>query len=433
MLRGGRRLTPIPAYSTPDSQKRALFVTYGASHVAKVAPVAHELARRGVECLVLALTIGHKSARQLGLEPLGYRDFLPLCADPEAVLRLGRQLAQGNDHPSVDPHETHGYLGINYQELVDTLGEDAARERYAALGRQAFMPVAFMGRVIDALRPGVVVATSSPRSEEAAIRAAAQRGIPTLTMVDLFAPPSDPFLRRPLHASRISVVSEEVRERFIAEGREPAQVVVTGSPDFDSLLNERLRLAGANFRRERGWDGFHVVLWAGILEPTDPGAPAQYAGPALGIAVERELRRWVAANPRAALVVRYHPSQYHQFPAQPAQPRVWVSDPGSEAIEPLLHASDSVIHQVSTVGFQAALLGKRVFNLEFSLWAKTVDFDLSSLGPSSGVAALPDLGPMLDQPLDDGVAGRKMSIPPGPAAPRVAAVVQDLLNDTRKK
>ena len=416
-----------PAFSNPALRRRALFVTYGASHVAKVAPVVHELRRRGIECLVMALTIGHKKACQLGLEPLGYKDFLHLVPDAPQALARGRALAGSNSHPDVDAEETCSYLGVNYQEWVDELGEAGAQARYAERGRQGFMPVAFMGRVIDALSPGVVVATSTPRSEEAAIRAAHARAVPTLTMVDLFAPPSDPFLWRGVHADRITVVSQEVRARFVEGGLAPQQVVVTGSPDFDELFDPQARDAGRGFRESKGWSGHQIVLWAGIMEQEAcPGMPPEYAGTGLGTLVETELRRWVASRPGVALVVRYHPGQYHAFPVLPPQDRVHVSDPGLEPILPLLHASDAVIHQVSTVGFQAALLKKRVLNLAFSSWARHLDFDLSSLGPSENVDALAALVPALQAPAAQDT-GRKMTLPDGPAAPRVADEVMKLL------
>lgn len=137
------------------------------------------------------------------------------------------------------------------------------------------MPVEFMGVVLDALQPGLVVATSTPRSEEAAIRAAVVRGIPTLTMVDLFAPDSDPFLRRPMQAQRITVIADEVRERFVSCGLAPNQAVVTGSPDFDELFERKAMQQGYALRAKLGWEGRKLTLWAGILEPdhkTLPGA-----------------------------------------------------------------------------------------------------------------------------------------------------------------
>ena len=421
----------LPAFRNADRTRRAFLVTYGASHVAKVIPVVRELERQGVECLVMALTVGYKRARQMGLQPIGYRDFLALAREPEAIVALGESLSGGNTHPDVNPDESSCYLGFNYQEWIDALGVDGAAKAYAERGRQGFIPVEFMGRVLDALQPGVVVATSTPRSEEACIRAAVARGIPSLTMVDLFAPPSDPFLRRPVQADRITVVSEEVKVQFVAAGLRPSQVCVTGSPDFDGLFDPATRCAGADFLRQKGWEGFKVVMWAGILERDDPSVLPEYRGRGLAMVVENVLRRWVKAQRHTALIVRYHPNQYHQFEDLGAQDRVYVSDPGKEPIGFLLHASDVVVHQISTVGFEAALLHKRVLHLGFSKWVSNVDFDLSSFGPSACVPTLDRLVPTLDAPLP-GPHGRKMTIPDGPAAPRVAGEILRLLDDSRR-
>lgn len=417
-----------PAFTTSRRDRRALFVAYGASHLAKVAPVVQELERLGVECLLLALTIAYKQAQQLGLKPLGYKDFLHLADDPLATLARGKSLMAGNNHPDVEEHETCCYLGINYQEWVVAVGEAGAAVRYEQQGRQGFLPVSFMGKVIDALQPGVVVATSTPRSEQAAIEAALDRGIPTLTMVDLFAPPSDPFLRRPRHADRVTVVSDQVKQNFVAAGLEPWRVAVTGSPDFDALFAPQSSRAGATFLQRMGWEGLKIVLWAGILEPEGTGASAEFAGTGLGSRVEQRLRQWVADSGDAALIVRYHPSQYHRFPDQGAQDRVYVSNSGAELMTPFLHASDIVINQVSTVGLEAALLRKRVLHLQFSQWAANLDFDLSSFGASEAVPGLDSLVPMIEASEQE-LAGSKMTVPDGPAAPRVAAQVMGLLEE----
>jgi hypothetical protein len=417
----------IPAFRSSDRSRRALFVTYGASHIAKVAPVVRQLQSSAVECLVIALTTGFEKASQLGLAPLGYKDFLHLIDDAEGVLKLGKKLALGNAHPDVGEFESACYLGVNYSEWITDFGDAAAAQRYAEKGRRGFMPVRFMSEVVKSLQPGVVVATSTPRSEQAAIEAAINMGIPTLTMVDLFAPPSDPFLTRPHHASKVTVVSDEVRNDFISAGLGCDQVVTTGSPDFDVLFEPAHIEEGVRFRQRMQWSGLKVVMWAGILEKIDPAVLPEFAGTGLGVQVEQLLRQWVESDPSVALIVRYHPSEYHHFPDQGKHDRVHVSWAGAEPIQPLLHACDVVVNQVSTVGFEAALLGKRVLHLSFSGWVKNIDFDLSSFGPSESVPDLAALVPMLQRATEPGENIRKMTVPCGPAAPRVAAQVLSLL------
>jgi len=427
-------LFQLPAFTANELNRRALFITYGASHIAKIAPVVRALQQEGVECLVLALTIGYKRAIALGLNPLGYKDFMHLVEDPDAALMLGQNLLEGNTHPDVETYETLCYLGVNYQEWVNVLGAEGAAALYAEKGRLAFMPLGFMRKVVQWLQPGVVVATSTPRSEEAGVRAASLLGIPTLTMVDLFAPPSDPFLVRLAHADRITVVSDQVRDSFLEFGLSSEQVVVTGSPDFDALYDSASIQAGLDFRQRNGWQKFRVVLWAGILEPQSKALGKQSSegsGVDFCVLVEQQLRKWVAGREDVALIVRYHPSQYHQFPVQPAQDRVYVSNSGAEPVTKLLHACDVVVNQISTVGFEAALLKKRVINLAFSAWMTDLDFDLSSLGPSEPAHSLDDLIDLLNSQVAS-QGSSKMTVPEGPAAPRVAAEILKLLKSEKR-
>ncbi|WP_421956090.1 UDP-glycosyltransferase [Polaromonas sp.] len=400
-----------------------LFVTYGGGHIAKVAPVVKELERQGVNCTVLALTVGHAAARRLGLSPVGYRDCLHLV-DADKALAWGRKLLDGNTHPDVDAHESCCYLGINYLDWVERFGEAEAEQRYREGGRRSFLPLAFMGRLIDELQPAVVVSTSSPRSEQAAIEAAVQRGIPTLTMMDLFALPYDIYLRQPVHADRITAMSEVVKSNLVAAGFDSGRVRVTGCPAYDALQEPAHAAAGAAFRRERGWEALKIVMWAGYKEEGSH-VPESWQGATFGLEVERRLRAWVAARPDVALIVRYHPNQFHYFPSLGEQERVYLARPAEEPVQAQLHASDVVIVQTSTVGLEAALIGRRVLSLQYAPSVIDLGFDFSALGLAEGVPAMDDLVPILDRGADASSGGSILP-PAGRAAPRVAAEIRAL-------
>ena len=149
--------------------RRALFVTYGAGHIAMVAPVILELQKREptIHIDLLALTTGHHAAKALGFTPLGYRDFAHWY-NPETLQQLAAPLLADTRHPLIDEEESVAYLGINLNDLNLQLGEHAAQLAYAAKGRWSFMPLHFMRKVLEHLKPDVVVTTNSPRSEEVA-------------------------------------------------------------------------------------------------------------------------------------------------------------------------------------------------------------------------------------------------------------------------
>src|SRR5690606_24899318 len=99
-------------------------------------------------------------------------------------------------------------------ELEATHGVDEAARLFAEHGRQAFLPLRILEKIIDTLQPDAVVATNSPRAEQAAILTAHQRGLPTLVIDDLFGlRPMYPF-----PADIVCAFSEKAKENLIAKG-----------------------------------------------------------------------------------------------------------------------------------------------------------------------------------------------------------------------
>jgi hypothetical protein len=91
-----------------------------------------------------------------------------------------------------------------------------------------------------------------------------------------------------------------------------------------------------------------------------------------------------------------------------------------------LHAADTVLVQTSTVGFEAAVMGKRVLNLAFSPTVIETEYDFSRLGLAEAVPSLDQLEAVLDRP--PGRVEDLGGLPPeGEARPRVAAEIMALL------
>ncbi len=362
---------------------RVLFVAYGGGHVSMVMPVIRALREKApdIECILMALTTGMVKARAAGFNTLGYRDFLHLT-DREAALRWGNALHAGNNSPDVPAEESVAYLGINYLDLIDQHGEEGAAAVYREHGRYGFRPLGFMRRVVRDVAPDVVVATNSPRSEEAALEAAIELDIPSIGMVDLFGIDADPYLWRPRKPTRTCVLSDVVRDRLLARGFDPASVTVTGNPAFDGLASPDTAALAREFIEARGWRGLTPILYAGNIEPaTHPATPVP-AGHALSLEAEAVLRGMVRDDASLALVIRYHPSEWHTYPPHVPQARVHFSIPSREPIHPLILAAKAVVVQNSTVGLEAAVAGKPVVSLESSPSAHAL-FSLAALQVST--------------------------------------------------
>jgi hypothetical protein len=401
-----------------------LFVCYGGGHVTMVLPVIRALRKQVPSAVItlIALTTAYPMAVAAGENPLGFMDLKHL-ADPAFADQWGARLSDGNRHPAVSEAETVAYIGVNFWDLVEQYGQDQAQALYRERGRHGFYPIHFFRRVIAHLRPDVVVATKSPRSEHAALEAAMDLGVATLSMVDLFAMNFDPYLKRQRQADCITVMRPQVQDNLIAAGIEPSRVVVTGNPAFDGLFDPVQRQAAREIRSALGWGKLKVVLWAGIIEHERSEKEDTQPGTAFGEKAERVLRAWCASREDVALFLRYHPNDAQRFAMMDPQPRVYVSQPLQDPLHPQILASDVVVVTGSTVGVETATASIPVLSLESS--PSSILMSYAQLGISQGVARLSDLPESLDRVLF-GPRSPSPVVQPGPAAPRIAREIERL-------
>lgn len=363
-----------------------LFVAYGGGHVAMLAPVAKALLDAGQPILFLALTTAAAHLERLNIPFIGYRQ-LPGAEDGDVQaygLHLAQALPAGGP---VAPEETVAYLGLNYRELVRAHGEKQAATLYASKGRQAFLPVDLFQSWLDDLRPAMVIATNSPRSEQAVLLAAARLGIPSICAVDIFGLQEVQWIGQPGYGQRVCVLNEQVKKMFLAHGRHEEEVVVTGNPAFQRLQTGQSRSAGLALRAQRSWGNDElVILWGSQIEPEKHPFAERFGDPMLPRKIEAELRDFVSTHPGFRLVVRYHPSERAEFAS--GQDRVDFS-PASEDLAALLHAVDLVVVTASTVGLEAHLAGRPVISVDASVF--TPDAPYSKMGISVGVPSPKEL------------------------------------------
>ncbi|WP_157794325.1 hypothetical protein [Endozoicomonas ascidiicola] len=187
-----------------------------------------------VDITCIALTSGKKSMLARGVQSYGFSDFSHLF--PKDALEFGQMLVEENFNPSsgITREESIAYLGLSYWDLVQKYGFEEAKTRYSQLRRHSFMPTLVMEKIFDIVSPHVVITTNSPRSELAAIRVANQRGIPSISLVDLFG--WKHFC--PMEAQHIVVQAEQTILNMISRGEsfEHQKYHVLGNPSFDKAI-----------------------------------------------------------------------------------------------------------------------------------------------------------------------------------------------------
>lgn len=398
--------------------KKILFVCYGSGHVRMVLPVAQWLRASGrAQVEVLGLTTAAAVVQAAGLPLRQFKDF---ARDADAgALAHGRQLVALMGDVA-DPDESAAYLGLSYADLEAEVGAAEAERRYAQLGRQAFLPVRTLTRILQSLQPDVLVVTNSPRAERAAALAAARMGMPTVCIVDLFAVDEVRWIGDADYAQRVCVLNEGVRQFLLAAGRSPEQVVVTGNPAFDALQDPAAIQRGQALRARQGWQDKRVLLWPSQAEPAVHPFNGKPGDPTLPSRVLDALAAWTLAHPQAVLCVR--PRAGEALPPLPDSDRIVVT--GQDwALPELLHATDVVVTLTSTVGLEAHLCGARLVQVLGSVFDDAMP--LARFGIADAAVSLADLPASLDHWV---AAPRRAPDPSGPlATPRVAEVVAEFL------
>jgi hypothetical protein len=369
--------------------KKALFVCYGSGHVRMVVPVASALRDSGMAHVqVLGLTTAAPVVRAAGLELLQFKDFV---GESPRALERGRELVAAMDSV-VDVQESEAYLGLCYEELVNAVGEQEAARRYARDGRQAFLPCETLERILATVRPDLLVATNSPRAEQAAVLAAGRLGIPSVCMVDLFAVDEVRWIGAPDYASRVCVLNEHVKQFLVNAGRHENQVIVTGNPAFDVLSEPGWADEGAALRQTRGWERKRVLLWPTQVEPAFHPFDGRPADSSLPQRVLAALVDWVLGRQDAILCVR--PRAGEAPPALPQDRRIVIT--GQDwPLPKLLHAVNTVVTLNSTVALEGFLSGTRVIQVLGSVFDEAMP--LSRFGMADAAVPLAALQPALER------------------------------------
>ncbi|OAJ96171.1 capsular polysaccharide export protein, LipB/KpsS family [Vibrio bivalvicida] len=369
-------------------KKQILIVTYGGGHAAMVLPVIQALQGfDNVQVTVLALTTAASQLRDQGVNCVSFKDFTFLVDEQYQV--FGSELVDTDAASPVIPvEESIAYMGINMLDLVQEHGEEAAYRLYDEHERQAFLPVRFFKKLISHLNVDLVIATSAPRAERAAIVAASDLGIKSLCMVDLFALQEYRWLKDNNYADVVCVLHQSVKDFLHSHGRSKDNIVVTGNPVFDTINLPTTIQSGLGLRRHRWGDDDACVniLYASQVEPeVHPFISGLKGNKELPVQIEVKLRQFVNKHPNYRLLVRHHPSENRQFHPEP---QVEYAD---ESLHDLLHAVDIVVVISSTVGLEAHLAGKPVLAVDTSIF--TSDFPLSEMGLAQGIDHLDNLEP----------------------------------------
>lgn len=407
-------------------KKQVLFVTYGGGHAQMVTPVVAALDNR-VDVTVLGLPAALAHLNAAGIQPITFADLVDPSLDREALI-WGEDLARlhHSDHSGIARQQSVAYLGLSFADLVARHGPTTAQALLKIQGRNAFFPRSILERTLDRVKPDMVVATSSPRAEGAALEVARSRGLPSLAMIDLFSG-VEGYVLPATEATFLTQLAADLCEAQGFYSRQKTKAYILGNPAFDRLLTRQAQpdpeWISTRFPLAQGRP---LVLHADMPAWLDSRTGKTHTKTEAEVWAEMAAVHSACHASGAAYAIRPHPSQ-----ARSLFSKFVAEHPGTSlALGPDLHdlieRVDLVIARSTTVALEAVYLGQRVLQLEPQ---RHGDMPLVQMGVAAGCDDLETLASALRSCLEDDKAHnarmRKLQdvLPQRPAAEAIADLI----------
>ncbi|MBA3813627.1 MAG: CDP-glycerol glycerophosphotransferase family protein [Alphaproteobacteria bacterium] len=350
---------------------KILFVAYGGGHIAALTPVIKALKnQKDIEFSVFALTTAQTFLEKEKIDFFSYTN-LPFPSTPH-ILNRGEELFSQLSEQKVNREESIHYLGWNMVELEETYGVEEAGNMYAKRGRHCFFPIQLMKKIIKTCGIDLVISTNSPRSEQAALTAASELGVPSICLVDGFAKYESEWISHPGFSSKVCVLSNSVKDNLVAMGRPAQDIVVTGNPAFDIFYSPLSKEKINQFKKENGIpEDKKVIVYASNPESEVHLYNGRKGDVLLPEKVLEKLIILLEKQEDYFLIFRPHPSQIFK--------NVFLSErmlfDHKFDLLTLLHASDVVVTLTSTVGLQAQIAGKPLICINSSVYAADIFYE----------------------------------------------------------
>lgn len=332
--------------------KKIFLVCYGGGHVRMIKNIYEELIKeKELEVKIFALTEGQKFLSNLNIPCMSMEKYHEIIKDEEAE-KIGLEIIK-ELNLNFNDKESILYYGYSFKELIKKYGKTMAIEGYLKFGRRAFLALNFMRKVLEYEKPNIVIATSAPRLEKAALIIAKKLAIISISIEDLFgiemkedyelANYFNDTNYKYQYGTYMCVLSEEIK-KFLTK-KTNSKIIVTGNPNFDSLIRIKNQISKINIDKK-----YYVITF--LSQPNLD--QIKYIKKMLDI-----LRKYK----NYFVIFKFHPTEdietYKSIfnENQELKSRyILLKDKLYESIK----TADLVITRTSTAGLEASILGKKI-------------------------------------------------------------------------
>lgn len=349
---------------------RPLLVSYGGGHAQIILRLYNAFHGKGHLPHVLALTTAYHTLKSEGINPLSITDLLQ--HEDLIYLDVVQKYIQDSSHPLVPFDHTLAYHAIGFRDLIEDYNYDQALSLFQAHGRKCFMPINTMRRFLRLLNPDIVITTTSPRFELAALRAAKREGIPNLAVGDLYLEKEREWILSGDYADHLAVLNSDVSFRLSSDGFSAEKIFVTGNPAFDPIVeyrdNHQLR---EDLRISLGLNTFTVLFPLA-------GGPVAMNGQSFiskDDAISK-IQTYLCSHPDYTFILRPHPNS-SLLTLIITCDSVRTLNTNLSPLDSIL-ISDLIMVEASTMGLEAALMKKPVICIGFTDYVHYPKYGLAS-------------------------------------------------------
>lgn len=254
--------------------------------------------------------------------------------------------------------------------------------------------IELMKKIIDIIKPDIILVEDdrSPLGKTF-IEVGKSEKIPTLIVCHGLI--ADHPIHGPIFADKIAVMGDYMKEALIKRGVSPNQIVITGQPSYDRLLQENSGFGKENICKQLGIDPEKKII-ALITQPL----PWEINEPVIS-KVFSSMKNF----PEVQLVVKPHPaeeSKLHELILRETSQNNIIIKKDLDIFE-LLFSSEIVITMFSTVGLEAIILDKPVITI--NLTNKPDSYPYAESGAALGVYKPEDISNAIKKVLYDPEVG----------------------------
>ena len=209
--------------------EKALFICYGGGHADALIPVMNYIKKNlDIKVEAIGINLAANKLRDNGIPCKSLSDYLDIRS-----VEVGFPLAKNRHdfNSAVSFADSIAYYGYTMSDLIDEVGDDAARKILDIFDRRTMFPVKTMVRILQKEDPDVVITTTMNRFEAAALVAAGKLGIPTVKVEDLIGRIYKTF------PDKIQVNSVDEKQKLINNGI-PEQKIILKADLNNPIVNK---------------------------------------------------------------------------------------------------------------------------------------------------------------------------------------------------